>query len=77
MQRLKIQIRKAGQDGEQTIVLGRLGSLLVSLVMLLLVVALVATAIVFGYLVMGMLLAAFLIAIVVAMIRGALQGLRR
>lgn len=77
MQRLKIQIRKAGQDGEQTLVLGRLGSLLVSLVMLLLAVALVATALVFGYLVMGMLLAAFLIVLVVGMIRGAFQGLRR
>jgi hypothetical protein len=77
MQRLKIQIRKDGQDGDKIIVLGRLGSVLVSVVMALLVIALVATAIVFGYLVMGMLLAAFLVAIVVGMIRGALQGLPR
>lgn len=77
MQRLKIHIRKPGQDGEQTVVLGRLGSMLLSLVMVLVVIAMAATAIVFGYLIMGMVLAAFLITVVVAMLRGALQSLRR
>jgi hypothetical protein len=77
MQRLKIHIRKPGQDREETIVLGRIGSVLVSLLMVLLVTALVATTIVFGYLVLGMMLAALLIGMVIAMIRGAFQGLRR
>jgi hypothetical protein len=77
MHRLKIYIRKPGQGGEQTVVLGRFGSMVISLLVLLVVIAMVATAIVFGYLIMGMVFAALLIAIVLALIRGAFQSFRR
>ena len=77
MQPLKIYIRKPGQGGVQTVVLGRFGSMVVTLLVLLVVISMVTAAIVFGYLVMGMVLAALLIAFVVALIRGASQSLRR
>lgn len=77
MQPLKIYIRKPGESGVQTVVLGRFGSMVVTLWMVLMVIAMVTAAIVFGYLVMGMVFAALLIAFVVALIRGASQSLRR
>ena len=76
MQRLKLLIRKPGPDGEKTVVLGRLGSRVVTLGVLLVVIALMTAALVFGYLVMTMVFAVLLVAIAVALIRAAFQRLR-
>lgn len=77
MHRLKIFIRKSGQARERPIVLGRFGSMVITLLVLLVVVAMVAAAIVFGYLVIGLVFTALLIAVLVALIWGAFQSLRR
>lgn len=76
MQRLKLLIRKSGPDGEKTVVLGRLGSRVVTLGVLLGVMALMTAAFVFGYLVMTVVFAVLLVAIAVALIRAAFQRLR-
>lgn len=77
MHRLKIFVRKSGQDREHTVVLGRFGSKVITLLVLLVVIAMVTTAIVFGYIVIGLVFTALLIAVVVALILGAFQSLRR
>lgn len=77
MHRLKIFIRKSGEDIERPVVVGWFGSIVITLLMLVVVISMVTAAIVFGYLVMGLVFAALLIAIVIALIRGAFQSLRR
>lgn len=76
MQRLKILIRKPGQNTVYTAMGGRLSSVVVTFLALMMVIAIVATAIVFGYLIISLVLTALLLAIAVAMIRYAFRRLR-
>lgn len=75
--RLEISIRRPGQDGARQVVLGRFGSMLVTIVLMVAAIAMVVVAIVFGYLALGLLLVALLIALVVALVRGAFHSFRR
>jgi len=77
MRRLEIIIRKPGQDRERPVVLGRFSSMVITVLLMLAAIALVTTVVVFGYLAIGLAFAALLIVIVVALIRGAFQSLRR
>jgi hypothetical protein len=77
MRRLEITLRKPGQDGARQVVLGRFGSMLVTVLLTMVAIATVVVAIVFGYLAFGLLLVALLIAIVVAVLRGAFHSFRR
>ena len=77
MRRLEILIRKTGQEQERRVVLGRFGSMVITVLLMLVAIAVIAAALVFGYLVMGLVLAVLLVAIVVATIRGAFLNIRR
>ena len=77
MRRLEITIRKPGQDGARQVVLGRFGSMLVTVLLMVAAIAVVVVAVVFGYLAIGLLLVALLIAFVVAFVRGAFHRFRR
>ena len=77
MRQIKIIIRKPGQDQGRPVVLGRLSSMLISVLVMLAAIAVLTMAFVFGYLVLALVFAALLIAIVVSLILGAFQNLRR
>ena len=77
MRQLKIVIRKPGQNQERPVVLGRFGSMVITVLLVLAAIVLVTTVIFLGYLAIGLVFAALLIALAVALIRGAFQSFRR
>jgi len=77
MRQIKIVIRKPGQNQESPVVLGRFGSMVITVLLVPAAIALVAAVIFFGYLAIGLLFAALLIAFVVALVRGSFQSFRR